>query len=69
MREEAAKAGFYIPEYFPDKKYQKLQIYSIEELLNGNNVQYPQFTMPGTFKQAVRKGKSKHAVNGNIFDE
>lgn len=55
MREEAAAAGFYEPEHFPGR-YPRLQILTIEELLNDRELQYPRMAI-GTFRKAERKGK------------
>ena len=43
MPEEAAAAGFYEPEHFPDHRFPRLQILTIEELLTGATAQYPRF--------------------------
>ena len=43
MLEEAAAAGFYEPEHFPDHHFPRLQILTIEELLAGAAAQYPRF--------------------------
>jgi DNA modification methylase len=56
MRTEAASAGFYDSPGFK-KKYPRLQILTIEELLEGKKIEYPQTNV--TFKQAPKaKGKS-----------
>ena len=41
----------------PGKRYQKLQIITIEELLNGKQLEYPRMWPEVTFKEAERKGK------------
>ena len=53
MLEEAAAAGFYLPEYrlSPTEKYPKIQILTISELLAGKNIVAPRFR-DVTFKQA-----------------
>lgn len=50
MRTEAASAGFYSPGF--KKKYPRLQILTIAELLEGNKIEYPQTNV--TFKQALK---------------
>ena len=35
MEQEAASAGVYVPERFPDRQYPRVQIATIEDLLNG----------------------------------
>jgi len=57
MREEAVTAGFYEPEFFPGKRFQKLQIITIEELLNGKQLEYSRMGPEVTFKKAERKRK------------
>ena len=57
MRTEAVTAGFYEPEYWPGERYPRLQILTIEELLNGKTVQYPRKAPPATFKRAPRRRK------------
>jgi site-specific DNA-methyltransferase (adenine-specific) len=53
MLKEAAAAGFYIPKHFPGYKFPKLQILTIEELLNGKQAEYPRMNV-ATFKKAER---------------
>ena len=55
MRAEAASAGFYTPEYFPDAQYPRVQILTIEELLNGKRGDYPRLAREATFRQAPRR--------------
>ena len=57
MREEAAAAGFYESE-FAGKKYPRVQILTIEELLAGEELMYPKMAV-GTFKKAERKNKGQ----------
>jgi hypothetical protein len=68
MREEAAAAGFYVPEFYPDQKCPKIQILTVEEILEGQQVKYPrfadakgspQFARDFTFKRARRQQKGK----------
>ena len=67
MREEAASAGFYQSQDLNAKKYQKIQILTIEDILNGKRIDCPQFVLDDgnvTLKKAqqviVRK-RVKHA--------
>lgn len=54
MRAEAASAGFYKSEY-SQQNYPKLQILTIEELLNGKEIQYPPHQQVNkTFKKATK---------------
>lgn len=66
MREEAAAAGFYEPEiYLGKKKYPRLQILTINELLNGKQLEFPRLQLD-TFKKAERKSKEE-AVQTELF--
>ena len=56
MTTEAVTAGFYEPEHF-NGKYPRLQLLTIEDLLAGKQVQFPNRVSNGTFKQAERKHK------------
>lgn len=69
MKEEAAAAGFYEPELFPGKLYPKLQILTIEEILNGKQLEYPssQMAQRVTFKKAQRKSKGEEPEQGKLF--
>ena len=57
MVEEAASAGFYEPEHFPGNYYPRIQILTIQELLDGKKVDYPQYAPVATFKKAQRVRK------------
>lgn len=57
MREEAAAAGFYEPEFFPGHRFPRLQILTIAELFAGKVLDYPRFAPAGTFKKAARRQK------------
>ena len=59
MRKEAATAGFYEPEHFPGKKYPRLQILTVEELLAEKVLEYPRVAPAATFKKAKRQIKAK----------
>lgn len=68
MKEEAAKAGFYQSQELGAKKYQRIQILTIEEILNDKKIDCPQFALNEgnvTIKRASRviatKKKAKHA--------
>lgn len=54
MLEEATTAGFYEPEHFPGNYYPRVQILTIQDLLNGKKVDYPQHAPVATFKKAQR---------------
>ena len=52
MMKEAAEAGFYTS---PDgTKYPRMQVLTVQQLLNGKQVEYPRYARDNTFKQAPR---------------
>jgi DNA modification methylase len=57
MRSEAAKAGSYISPW--GTKHPRLQILTVEELLEGKRIDYPQSKANVTYKRAVRKAKGE----------
>jgi DNA modification methylase len=57
MKEEAAAAGFYVPEHFPDHRFPRIQILTIADLFAGKKLDYPQWAPPETFKKAARRRK------------
>ena len=59
MRREALAAGFYEPPRFPGRRYPRLQILTIAELLSGARVQYPQLAPVATFRRAERQTKRR----------
>ncbi len=67
MKEAAAAAGFYVPEHFPDKHYPRMQILTIEEILNGKQLEYPRVAPEVTFKKAERKKKGEEPEQGQLF--
>ena len=61
MRQEAAAAGFYVPEHFPDRQFPRVQIATIEELLSGNGPDVPRLGLADapTFRRAARHRRSE----------
>ena len=61
MRTEAAKAGFYVSPYFPDRKYPRIQLLTVPGLLEQReHPLYPDFSGGGlTFKQARREADQR----------
>ena len=55
MEAEATSAGFYTPEHFPDNRYPRIQILTIQELLAGKRAEYPRLAPDATFRQAPRR--------------
>ena len=58
MTQEAASAGIYVPEHFPDYRYPRLQILTIEDLLSGAQAEYPRFAPEATLPRAPRRRRS-----------
>jgi hypothetical protein len=60
MKTEAAGFGFYTPEHYPDRKYPRMQLLTVEDLLvHKLEVQYPKtLAPPATFKKAPTKKKT-----------
>ena len=56
MLTEGVSAGFYEPEYLPNKRYPRIQILTIKDLFEGKKVEYYQDAV-ATFKKAKRKPK------------
>jgi len=62
MRQEALAAGFYVPEHFPDRRFPRVQIATIEELLSGKEPSLPRGlgkTADPTFRRAARHRRSE----------
>ena len=59
MRTESTSAGFYDSPW--GTKHPKLQILTIEDLLNGKTIDYPPSQANVTFKKAPKHQGSKHA--------
>ena len=55
MEQEAIEAGFYAPEAFPDHRFPRVQILTIEDLLSGRQPQYPRYAPAATFPRAPRR--------------
>jgi len=69
MKKEALEAGLYIPEYFPDLKVPRLQILTIEGLLEGiETLEYPRVAPDVTFKRAEKKEKASNLKQKTMFD-
>ena len=62
MEAEATSAGFYTPEHYPDAHYPRIQILTIEELLNSSKrAEYPRLAPEATFRRAPRRRRSAGA--------
>ena len=61
MTQEAASAGIYTPEHYPDHRYPRLQILTIEDLLSGVQAEYPRFAPEATLPRAPRRRRASSA--------
>ena len=59
MLTEAASAGVYVPDLYPNHEFPRLQILTIEELLAGREALYPRFAPQATFRRAPRRRASE----------
>jgi DNA modification methylase len=57
MLKEAAEAGFWKPTGLADR-YPRIQILSIEELLEGKKIDYPRYSRDATYKKAPKSRKT-----------
>ncbi len=65
MLREAAEAGFYTA---PDRsRYPKLQIFTIQQILDGKQPEYPRFAHSTTFKKAPKARASLRQSNLSLF--
>ena len=64
MEQDAVAAGFYEPEHFPGQQFPRVQILTIEELLNGKAAQYPRYAPQATFQQAPRRRRRQGTQAG-----
>ena len=64
---EAAAAGFYEPEYYPGRRYPRLQILTIKELLDGKQLEYPRVAREVTFRVAKRMSRREEPKPGKLF--
>ncbi len=61
MVQEAAAAGIYVPEHYPDHRYPRLQILTVEGLLSGIQAEYPRFAPETTLPRAPRRRRASSA--------
>ena len=55
MLQEALSAGLYTPASLPNDSYPRVQILTIEQLLEGAQAEYPRYAASDTFKRAPRQ--------------
>ena len=66
MIQEATSAGIYTPEHYPDHRYPRVQILTIEDLLSGTQAEYPRYAPDATFARAPRRRSS--AASDRLMD-
>jgi hypothetical protein len=55
MRSEAAEAGFYVSPTWSDRKFPRIQLLTVAELLDGKRINYPPSRqVDATFKNAPK---------------
>ena len=64
MEKETGAAGFYVPEHFPDQEFPRVQIATIEDILNGDGPRVPRLGLADapTFRRAPRRRSSEGAA-------
>ena len=68
MNDEATSAGFYTPEAYPDRQFPRVQIATIEDILNGNGPAIPQLglsqapTLPRAPRRRPRQGRAERML-------
>ena len=63
MLKEAASGGIYQPEFYPQFKYNRIQILTIENLLAGKVVDYPHVAPDSTYSKPSKKRKKFNPGN------
>ena len=54
-------AGIYTPEHYPDHRYPRVQVLTIEDLLSGTQAEYPRFAPEATLPRAPRRRRASAA--------
>ena len=61
MTQEATSAGIYTPDHYPDHRYPRVQVLTIEDLLSGAEAEYPHFAPEATLPRAPRRRRASAA--------
>ncbi len=70
MREEAAAAGSFIDPQFPEHRFPRLQILTIEDIFTGKKVGFPSWWSQDTFKKGPRRRKNNpEEAQNNLLRE
>ena len=65
MRKEADEAGPFIDQGFPEKRFPRLQILTIEEIFAGKKINFPTWWSQDTFKKSARRRKNNPEESQN----
>jgi site-specific DNA-methyltransferase (adenine-specific) len=70
MREEAAAAGSFIDLQFPEHRFPRLQILTIEDIFTGKKITFPSWWSQDTFKKGPRRRKNNpEEAQNNLLKE
>jgi site-specific DNA-methyltransferase (adenine-specific) len=70
MREEAAAAGSFIDPQFPEHRFPRLQILTMEDIFTGKKVALPSWWSQDTFKRGPRRRKNNpEEAQNNLLKE
>ena len=61
MIQEALSTGIYTPEHYPNHRYPRLQILTIEDLLTGAQAEYPRFAPDTALRRRSRSSSTSSA--------
>lgn len=67
MLNEASSSGVYQPEFFPQFKYNRLQILTIDDLLTGKGIEYPRLAPDATFARSSKRRKGISTGNLSLI--
>ena len=70
MQKEADEAEPFIDQGFPEKRFPRLQILTIEEIFAGKKINFPTWWSQDTFKRAARRRKNNpEEAQNNLLKE
>ena len=70
MRQEADAAGSFIDEQFPQQRFPRLQVLTVEDIFNGKRIAFPSWWSQDTFKKGERRRKNNpEEAQNNLVKE
>jgi len=70
MRQEADAAGSFIDEQFPQQRFPRLQVLTVEDIFNGKRIAFPSWWSQDTFKKGERRRKNNpEEAQNNLLKE